>query len=299
MVRGVACQAIAWRRLPLARYLAEAGRAGYEGSELTSRQAALWSRHGVDLGEELRRGGLPLIALYHSARLCCGPGLDVELQDSVRAINLARDLGAGLLVLGNPPRHRVHAGSGLGTLKDSLNQLGVICARAGIVLTYQPHYGGPVQTPSEVDDLMSGTDSGLVSLCLDTAHIAWGGGHPADLMRRWGPRVRYIQIKDLRPSVPGWRQRLAWLGDYARLGSMKGYYEGLYPLQQVLRTSSSLMFVAPGRGCLDFSAFRKSMESTDYRGWLTVELDAPLLHPGRAMAEALEAACSLLGLPRF
>lgn len=287
-ISGVACQAIAWRRLPLDQYLTEARRVGYEGSELTSWQAAQWGRESKNLRAELERAGLPLIALYHSARLCCLDGVEAEFQESVRAAGLAQSLGARFLVLGNPPKHRVHSASGLGMLQCTLNRLGEVCTGMDIVLVYQPHYEGPVQTLKEVDDLMEGTDPELVSLCLDTAHIAWGGGDPAALMMRWGRRVRYIQLKDLRASAPGWGERLAWLIHYARLGSLRGYIRGLYPLQQGLRAVSSTMFTAPGAGCLDFRAFRCAMESAGYRGWLTVELDSPSLDPGRAMSEGME-----------
>lgn len=292
-ISGVACQAIAWRRRPLAQFLSEASRAGYEGAELTTWQVAQWSRGGVNLRAELERAGLPLIGLYHSARLCCERGLDIEFQESVRAARQACDLGARYFVLGNPPKHRVHSRSGLEILRRALDDLGEVCAGSGLDLVYQPHVGGPVQTPEEVDDLMEGTDPDRVSLCLDTAHIAWGGGDPATLMTRWGRRIRYIQLKDLRESAPGWRERMGWLVRYARLGSLRGYLGGLYPLQQGLRAVSSVMFTEPGSGCLDFQAFKRAVESAGYQGWLTVELDAPLFDPGQAMVDGLRFTCSL------
>ena len=262
-------------------------------------QAAQWGRESKNLRAELERAGLPLIALYHSARLCCLDGVEAEFQESVRAVGLAQSFGARFLVLGNPPKHRVHSASGLGMLQCTLNRLGEVCTGVDIVLVYQPHYGGPVQTLKEVDDLMEGTDPELVSLCLDTAHIAWGGGDPAALMMRWGQRVRYIQLKDLRVSAPGWGERLAWLIHYARLGSLRGYVRGLYSLQQGLRAVSSSIFTVPGAGCLDFCAFKGAMESAGYRGWLTVELDSPSLNPGRAMLEGMEYVRATFGLSKI
>jgi len=296
-VSGVACQAIAWRRRPLKQFLDEAGQAGYEGSELTSWQAMQWGRHH-HLRTELEHAGLPLVAFYHSARLCCPDVAKEEFRESVQAVEMARSLGARYIVLGNPPKHREHVRTGLKTLQLSLNRLGEACSRKGIILVYQPHYGGPVQTPEEVSELMDGTDSGLVSLCLDTAHIALGGGDPSGLMRQWGHRVRYIQIKDLRVSPPGWGERMAWLVHYARLGSLGGYFRGLYPLQQGLRAVSSVMFTTPGAGRLNFHGFRDAMESVGYAGWLTVELDAPLFYPGRAMADGLQYTRSTFDLPK-
>ncbi len=300
-ISGVACQAIAWRRFPLNQYLIEAREAGYEGSELTTWQAAQWSKESKNLRMDLERTGLPLVALYHSAQLCCQDSAEAELQKSIHAAEMAQSLGARFLVLGNPPKHRVHSVTGLEMLRLNLDRLGEACAGMDITLVYQPHYGSPVQTPDEVGDLMGGTDPELVSLCLDTAHIAWGGGDPSALMMQWGQRVRYIQLKDLRASAPGWRERMAWLIRYAQLGSLSGYTRGLYPLQQGLRAVSSVMFVVPGTGYLDFRAFRSAMESAGYQGWLTVELDAPLLYPGRAMADGLEftrATFDLLKSPK-
>lgn len=289
-IAGVACQAIAWRGRPLGQFLREAREAGYEGSELTSWQAARWSVAGESLREKLESAGLPLVALYHSARLCRSEGQAEEFAGAVQAAEMARELGAKILVLGSPPADR----NAVVPDRGALDRIGEACVGMGLSLAYQPHYGGPVQTPDEVDRLMEGTKPEFVSMCLDTAHIAWGGGDPSATMRKWGHRVRYIQLKDLRSSAPGWGERLGWLVRYARLGSFNGYLHGVYPLQQGLRAVRSVMFAVPGTGRIDFGAFWGVVESVGYRGWLTVELDAPVLDPGQAMADGLDFVRSLI-----
>jgi inosose dehydratase len=49
---------------------------------------------------------------------------------------------------------------------------------------YQPHRGGPVKKQQEIDELLEKTDPQHVWLCLDTAHVLWGGGDPTQLMEK-------------------------------------------------------------------------------------------------------------------
>jgi myo-inositol 2-dehydrogenase/D-chiro-inositol 1-dehydrogenase/inosose dehydratase len=64
-----------------------------------------------------------------------------------------------------------------------------------------PHADSHVQTQPEIERLLDSTDSRAVSLCLDTGHVAYGGGDNLDLIRRYGDRVGYVHIKQMDPGV--------------------------------------------------------------------------------------------------
>ena len=53
------------------------------------------------------------------------------------------------------------------------------------------------------DLLMTGTDRRYVSFQLDTAHVAFPGQDPAELMRRYPGRFSSLHLKDVRRDIPG------------------------------------------------------------------------------------------------
>ena len=40
-----------------------------------------------------------------------------------------------------------------------------------------------------------------MSLCLDTGHVAYGGGDNIDLIRRYSERIGYVHIKQMDPAI--------------------------------------------------------------------------------------------------
>jgi inosose dehydratase len=52
-----------------------------------------------------------------------------------------------------------------------------------------------------VDRLLAGTDPQFVSLCLDTGHLAYGGGDAAELIAEHPDRIGYLHIKQMDPAI--------------------------------------------------------------------------------------------------
>jgi inosose dehydratase len=98
-------------------------------------------------------------------------------------------------------------------------------------------------------------DSGI-NFCPDTAHLAAGGGDPAELVRRYAERVAYVHLKDF--------------------------------------TADPFAFLPLGQGDLDFRGIINELERTGYDGWLTVELDEFDGAPVDAARESKEYLSSLL-----
>ncbi|MGH1553458.1 sugar phosphate isomerase/epimerase family protein [Streptomyces sp. L7] len=72
-------------------------------------------------------------------------------------------------------------------------------------LVVHPHADSHIQTQPEIERLLNESDSRYTNLCLDTGHVAYGGGDNLDLIRRFGERVGYVHIKQMdlgrrRPS---------------------------------------------------------------------------------------------------
>jgi inosose dehydratase len=117
---------------------------------------------------------------------------------------------------------------------------------------FHHHCAGFVETPAEIDRLMSSTDPSLLGLCLDTGHCTWGGGNPAATLSRYGERVWLGHLKDVDPSVAARTRSEGW-----------DYFEAV----------RNGVFCELGQGQVDFPAIRDRLADQGYEGWLVVEQD--------------------------
>ena len=198
------------RQVPYTRFLDELAAAGYEWFELgpygylptdPARLADEASRRGLRVS-----GGTVFGALHR-------PGeWDQLLAASCQVAALAAAAGAHHLVF-IPPLYRDEKTGAYtepaqlddaqwATLTAAANQLGQILLNAhGVRLCLHPHADTHVQTQPEIERFLAGTDPDCVWLCLDTGHVAYGGGDAIDLIRRYGDRVGYVHIKQMDPAV--------------------------------------------------------------------------------------------------
>src|SRR5207248_2826280 len=66
---------------------------------------------------------------------------------------------------------------------------------------FHHHCGGYVETPQEIDALLSRTDPSLVGLCLDTGHITFAGGDPLVAIAKHAARIWHVHFKDCARGV--------------------------------------------------------------------------------------------------
>jgi inosose dehydratase len=90
-----------------------------------------------------------------------------------------------------------------------------------------------VESPDEVAKIFTRSRIGF---CPDTAHLAAGGGDPAELIRRYPDRIRHVHLKDL--------------------------------------DRASTTFLPLGQGDLDFAEVLAAVREVGYDDWLIVELDS-------------------------
>ncbi|MFJ9356224.1 TIM barrel protein [Streptomyces mirabilis] len=89
--------------------------------------------------------------------------------------------------------------AGFGRAADRLGRL--LLDEYDLRLVIHPHADSHIQTQPEIERLLGETDSRYTNLCLDTGHVAYGGGDNLDLIRRFGERVGYVHIKQMDPAV--------------------------------------------------------------------------------------------------
>lgn len=214
--------------------LREIAAAGYTGTEMFDGNVADYAASPQSLRDLLEDNGLTLVSVYAGANFIYGDLLDDELDRVTQACRLAQEAGAERLVVGGGARRaRGTREQDYDALAAALDKVTDLAEDHGLVATYHPHLSTIVESPSELERLLPRTRIGF---CPDTAHLAAGGGNPAELIRRYPDRVRHVHLKDLR--------------------------------------TEPFAFLPLGQGELDFRDILRAVAETGYDSWLMVELDS-------------------------
>jgi inosose dehydratase len=123
---------------------------------------------------------------------------------------------------------------------------------AGLRTAFHHHCAGYVETPAEIEKLMSLTDPRLLGLVFDCGHYRFGGGDPEEGLRKYGKRVWHFHFKDHEPRVAKRAAEEGW--DYF----------------QAVRHG---VFCELGKGDVNFPALMNQLQELGYDGWGVVEQD--------------------------
>lgn len=265
---------------------------GYAGTELGD-----WGFMPTEpdaLRSELAVRGLALVASFATPWLQDPARHRQGADDAVRIARLLADVGGpdALVVLGNDPYGDPVRGANAGRVTPEMGldadgwrvfSAGAedlarrVRGETGIRTVVHPHLGTLVETGPEVRELLGRTDPDLVGLCLDTGHWRFGTGEdPADAVREFGSRIWHVHFKDADPAVMDESRRRGWHG---------------------LESTGHGVFCELGRGCVDFPAVLRALESTGYDGWVVVEQDVlPGMGEPRASARRNREYLRSIGL---
>lgn len=246
--------------IPYEQCLSEMALAGFEGCEIGGK----FPEDTAVLAAALSLRGLSVCNAWFSSFLTSRP-LGETLQAFEKHVARLAALGAAVVgvseqgnsIQGRPDRpilegnpaytedewHRVLDGFGI---------MGRLARDQGLSLLVHHHMGTGIQSSSEIDRLMDGTDPDRVGLLFDTGHLAFAGEDPLAVLRRHGSRIRHVHLKDIRRSVlESVRARHMSFLDGVRAG----------------------VFTVPGDGDLDFRPIVDALAAQGYRGWMVVEAE--------------------------
>lgn len=263
-----------------AQVLDEIAATGYAGTELGD-----WGFMPTDpaaLRAELDRRGLTLMAAFVPVALkdrtthAAGEGV------AVRTARLLREAAGEecFIVLadanGTVPVRTKNAGRispihGLTepeweTFADGVERIAAAVRRTtGLRTVFHHHCAGYIETPSEIDRLMTMTDPQLVGLVLDTGHAMFGGGDPLAMLRHYRDRIWHVHFKDFDPQVAAQGRAEGW-----------DYFEAV----------RHGIFCELGKGAVNFPAVLADLKAHGYSGWVVVEQDVlPSLGSPKASAQ--------------
>ena len=127
----------------------------------------------------------------------------------------------------------------------------------GLRTVFHHHCGGYVEAPWELEELLSRTDSDLLSLCFDTGHYLFGTGSTEgnlvlDGLELFKERIGLVHFKDCQPVV----------AEQARDQGLT-YKEAI----------AAGVFCELGQGSVDFGRVTRKLLQQGYNGWITIEQD--------------------------
>lgn len=250
---------------PLERCLSEMRAAGYAGSELGHK----FPRTAPELEAVLGRHGMRLVSGWHSTYFAERP-LEAELADARVHLQLLKACGAAVFIAAecskriyNQPdaplgwdadRPRLDDEGWL-RLTRGLGTLARECAAAGLKLVYHHHMGTVIQTAGELDSLLAAVPE--AHLVFDPGHLAFAGIDPEAVLRRHGPRIAHVHLKNVRPGVVARARDQRW-------SFRRAVVEGVFTIPGDGRR---------GDGSVDFEAAFERLAGLGYSGWLVVEAE--------------------------
>jgi len=239
----------------MSQALTDIAAAGYEGTEMFDGNVAAYAHEPDQLRELLAAAGLELVSVYTGANFIYADILADEMYRVERAAELAATFGAARLVVGGGARRATGTlDQDYDRLSEALDRVTDIAQAHGLQAGYHPHLSTIVESPTELERLLPRTRIGF---CPDTAHLAAGGGDPAELIRRYADRINHVHLKDL--------------------------------------TTDPLEFLPLGAGVLDFPEILRAVQESGYDSWLMVELDAYAGEPREAAETSRAYLDKLLG----
>ena len=134
-------------------------------------------------------------------------------------------------------------------LLTNLKRIDEYARSRGVTATVQPHVGTMIETESDIQHVLDGTDIGI---CFDTGHMFIGGTDPVAFSKKYAHRVKHCHIKDVKLD----------LAKQVQDGEIS-YYNACV----------KGMYTAVGYGDVDIKAIVTNLLDAGYDGWFCLEQD--------------------------
>lgn len=256
---------------PLDTALREGKAIGYEGFELGNK----FPREPEALNAVLAQYRLACVSGWYSGQLARRSAED-EINAVEKHLDLLAKTGAKVMVYGEVAdavqgqpvpldrRPQFHSDDEWSGYAGRLMRFSKHIASRGVAMAYHHHMGAYVETPRDIDRLMSLTGP-EVGLLFDTGHITFARGDAPTELRKHVGRVNHVHCKDVRPGVAAMARNNEW---------------------SFLTSVLNGAFSTPGEGVVDFAAIVGVLRDAGYRGWLVVEGEQdPAVAPAYRYAE--------------
>ena len=247
--------------------LAEMKQAGYEGTELGD-----WGFMPTEPGElraELDGFGLELLGAFVPVALSDPRAHAAGAEIGLKTARLLADAGFpdAYVILaddnGSVASRTENAGrvtpdlyldsDGWATVRRGAELFAkTVFDETGLKTAFHHHCAGYIETPGEIEKLLTVTDPAVLGLVLDTGHYAFGGGYPEAAIELFWDRIFHVHYKDCSAEIARRSRTQGW-----------DYFESL----------RNGVFCELGHGSVDFPRITELLRARAYDGWIVVEQD--------------------------
>jgi inosose dehydratase len=232
------CAAITWNGKDT-QAIEDIAAAGYSGIQLRA-NAVVEFPDPHALRDLLAQHKLTLVALSSGNALLDMGKRQSQLETHVKHAQYLHEAGGLYLqLIGDGFLGRSYNEQDYKVEGELLTEIAKRVADHGIRTGFHNHMDTIGQSPDAVDAILAAADPKYVWLELDTAHYAQGGGDPAAAIRKYGSRLLFLHLKDVKNAA----------------------------------TKSGYEFAELGQGRIDFPAVFSALHAVNFRGWGVVELD--------------------------
>jgi sugar phosphate isomerase/epimerase len=245
----------------------ETARMGFQGIEPFRQHIVKYLAQPMALKKLLDASGIAMLSCSNG-----GPNMSSDFIDREKTpqtvkdyVAFARDFilpvagpTAFKFNMGRRPEGGVMTDDHIKILADTLNEIGRQTKAFGIKAAPHPHIWGPMEREHEVRRALELTDPNYVWITADTAHLTLGGMDPVKIFQDYFPRIAEIHYKDCDPVYRGNTQT---------------------PTQAMHQHKT--LYLNLGSGGVDLPAIHKIVLGHNYRGWISLDYDAPRPGEGR------------------
>ena len=275
----VSCHLITWGQ-HFDQALRDVEELGFHACEPFPKDALVYEQRPEEFRALLAAYHLRLSALYGGGRFGDPTQREKIIAFNTRLARFLASIGVDRLVFG-PGGPRTPGGSSEEELREAaktINEAARACYDLGVLACVHPHLGTEIEIEPEIDAIMELTDPRYVFFCPDTAHLTGAEIDVPRMMRRYGQRMRYMHIKDLRAGV---------------IEERRGQKTGV---QLLSGTERLPIFCELGRGIINFAPIVDAIIDVGYNDWITEEIDVSLTTPKESLAICRDYLLDKLGL---
>lgn len=181
------------------------------------------------------------------------------VEEHVKLAKFVKELSCAHLKCNAGPRRPT--GSTAQDLKNMAtvyNEIGRRLTDVGIRFAPHAHMWSQFENRREIYSILGNTNPKHVSFVLDTGHITMAGMDPVKLAKELKSRVIEFHLKDTSAATRGGAKKRVERNDPLK-----------DPVFFALGTSNGV----------DFEALKEHLDSTQWHGWLTCELDSSPMRP--------------------
>jgi sugar phosphate isomerase/epimerase len=238
----------------------ETARMGLDGIEPFRNHIIKYLPDPLAFKRQLDAAGIAMVSCSDGGRDMSSNFIDeAETQKTIADhVSFARDFirlfgcTAFKFNLGARPANGIVTDAQLRTMVKTLDEIGRQTIAFGVRAAPHPHLWGPMEREHEVRTVLDTTDPRYVWFTPDAGHLTLCGMDPLKIMTEYYSRIAEVHYKDCDPKYRG---------------------NSVSPTQDMHRQKS--LYLNLGAGGVDFPSIQALLLERRYRGWISLDFDAP------------------------